>query len=103
MRHLKLEPYISRKCNNDLTIDDFDILKCIGVGGFSRVYLVRKVDTGIFYAMKLIEKGFILRNNKSIIIQNERYVMSISDSPYLAKLYFSFETKYYLVFIMEYC
>ncbi|KAM3140126.1 hypothetical protein pb186bvf_007679 [Paramecium bursaria] len=103
MRHLKLEPFITRRCNNDLTIEDFDILKCIGVGGFSRVYLVRKIDTGIFYAMKLIEKGFILRNNKSIIIQNERYVMSISDSPYLAKLYFSFETKYYLVFIMEYC
>jgi serum/glucocorticoid-regulated kinase 2 len=25
------------------------------------------------------------------------------NSPYLAKLFYSFESKYYLVFVMEYC
>lgn len=67
-----------------MSIEDYDILKCIGVGykyhiyynsGFSRVYLVRKRDNGLFYAMKLIDKNFILKSNKEIIICNEKYVM----------------------------
>jgi serum/glucocorticoid-regulated kinase 2 len=41
---------------------DFNLVKCIGVGGFSRVYLVRKRDTGKFYALKLIDKHFIMEN-----------------------------------------
>ncbi|CAD8210434.1 unnamed protein product [Paramecium pentaurelia] len=102
-RHLKLEPYISKNVNSQLSIDDFEILKCIGVGGFSRVYLVRKKDSGYFYAMKLIDKNFILNSNKEIIINNERQVMEQLNSPYLAKLFYSFETKYYLVFVLEYC
>jgi serum/glucocorticoid-regulated kinase 2 len=32
MRHLKLEPYLSKPTKQQLAIDDFDILKCIGVG-----------------------------------------------------------------------
>ena len=36
--------------------------------GFSRVYLVRKKDNGKFYALKLIDKKFILENSKEIIV-----------------------------------
>ncbi|CAD8201647.1 unnamed protein product [Paramecium octaurelia] len=102
-RHLKLEPYYSTPLGNQMSIEDYDILKCIGVGGFSRVYLVRKRDNGLFYAMKLIDKNFILKSNKEIIICNEKYVMEHLNSQYLAKLFYSFETKFYLVFVMEYC
>ena len=47
-------------------IKDFILLKCIGVGGFSRVYLVKKKDNGKFYALKLIDKKFILDNKKEV-------------------------------------
>jgi serum/glucocorticoid-regulated kinase 2 len=43
-----------------ISLKDFIFMKCIGVGGFSRVYLVRKKSNGRFYAMKLIDKEFIL-------------------------------------------
>ena len=43
---------------------DFTFLKCIGAGGFSRVYLVKKKSNGRFYAMKLIDKEFIIKNKK---------------------------------------
>jgi serum/glucocorticoid-regulated kinase 2 len=39
-------------------------VKCIGVGGFSRVYMVKKKSNGRFYAMKLIDKEFILSHKK---------------------------------------
>jgi len=37
-------------------IDSYKILKCIGVGGFSKVYLVRDKIDGTFHAAKFIEK-----------------------------------------------
>lgn len=52
--------------------------------------------------MKIIEKSFILKNKKENMIINERLIMGNLDSPFLTKLYCSFETKYYLVFVMEY-
>lgn len=53
--------------------------------------------------MKIIDKDFILHSNKEAIINNERHVMEELESPYLAKLYYAFETEYYLIFVIEYC
>ncbi len=39
-----------------VNLKDFHLVKCIGLGGFSRVYLVQKKDTGLMYALKLIDK-----------------------------------------------
>lgn len=56
---------INNKMNfRRVTLKDFIFLKCIGVGGFSRVYLVRKKSTGRIFAMKLIDKEFIQKNKK---------------------------------------
>ena len=35
-------------------MDGYEILKCIGVGGFSKVYLCRDRMDGTFYAAKFI-------------------------------------------------
>jgi serine/threonine protein kinase len=37
-----------------ITIQDFTVIKCIGEGGFSKVFLVKSRLDGEFYAMKLI-------------------------------------------------
>lgn len=45
-------------------LKDFIFIKNIGIGGFSLVYLVKKKDTGKFYALKLIDKEFIIAKKK---------------------------------------
>ena len=45
-------------------LKDFEFIRCIGMGGFSKVYLVREKSTSCYYAMKLIEKRSILDSNK---------------------------------------
>ena len=42
--------------NEKISKNDFLILKVIGRGSFGKVYLVRKKDTGIPYAMKILKK-----------------------------------------------
>ena len=44
----------------------------IGSGGFSVVYLVRKLDNGVFYAMKVIDKKLMMDRDKEEMIFNER-------------------------------
>ena len=53
---------------NSTDIDDYKILKCIGVGGFSKVFLARDRRDGVFYAAKFIEKTKL--KNKEELIQN---------------------------------
>lgn len=39
-----------------ISIDSFEVLSQIGKGGFSKVYLARKCDTKMLYALKVIQK-----------------------------------------------
>lgn len=39
-----------------VTAEDFDYIKVIGRGSFGKVYLVRKKDTRVPYAMKILRK-----------------------------------------------
>ncbi|CAD8067515.1 unnamed protein product [Paramecium sonneborni] len=101
---LQLQPLYSQPTSGKRVIlKDFTLVKCIGVGGFSRVYLVRKRDNGKFYALKLIDKNFIMENQKEVIVQNERDIMVKMDNQFITPLHFAFETKYYIAFVLDYC
>ena len=47
--------------STDIDLHSFDILKVIGRGSFGKVYLVRKKDTKLYYAMKTLKKDHIIR------------------------------------------
>ena len=42
----------------------YKICKCLAIGGFSKVYLVRSLRDGTFYAMKVMLKKFISSSQK---------------------------------------
>jgi serine/threonine protein kinase len=68
---------------------NFEIIKCVGSGGFSKVYMVR--GFGKLMAMKVINKEYILSNDKANIVNNEKTILSIcSDHPFITKLEVSF-------------
>jgi len=74
----------------------------VGSGGFSKVFLVR--GFGKLMAMKIINKEFIISHDKVNIINNEKTILSIcSDHPFITQLHASFETKHFLIFVMEFC
>ncbi|CAD8095504.1 unnamed protein product [Paramecium sonneborni] len=101
---LKLEAlFLQIQSEQKVCLKDFIFLKNIGVGGFSLVYLVRKKDTGKFYALKLIDKEFIIAKKKQQIVLNERNIMTLLNSPFLLHLSYAFESRQFIVFVLEFC
>jgi serine/threonine protein kinase len=87
--HITLRP-IFKEIHQNITLNSFEIIRCIGSGGFSSVYLCRFKEDGKFYAMKVIDKTFIVKNKKKKIVINERNIMAELNHPLLAKMYFAF-------------
>lgn len=100
LRSLSLKPIVYHK-SKSISLRDFKIIKSLGSGGFSHVYLVRAKFNGNFYALKLMEKEFIMENERDLIVENERYILEVTDSPFLIKLFHAFETKRYFAFVIE--
>jgi serum/glucocorticoid-regulated kinase 2 len=69
---------------------DFEQIKVIGRGGFSRVILVRKKDTGRLYAMKIMKKNKIIKEKKLKPILSERRVLEKILHPFIIKLHWAF-------------
>ncbi|OWR43930.1 serine/threonine-protein kinase Warts [Danaus plexippus] len=80
----------------------FDKIKPIGVGAFGEVTLVRKIDTSHLYAMKTLRKADVLKRNQVAHVKAERDILAEADNEWVVKLYYSFQDKDNLYFVMDY-
>jgi serine/threonine protein kinase len=88
--------------NQKIGLNYFEILKLIGCGGFSKVYLARRKDNGMLYAIKVISKKEMIQKDKEESVFNERNLMTRLDHPFLVKLHFSFQSKKNLYLVMDF-
>ena len=86
-----------------IDINSFNIIKLIGKGSFGRVYLIELKSNKKKYAMKVIEKNLILKQNIMKYIITEKNVLSKIKHPFIVQLYYSFQNDENLYLIMEYC
>jgi serine/threonine-protein kinase RIM15 len=85
------------------SIKDFDVIKPISKGAFGSVYLTRKKSTGDYYAIKVLKKADMIAKNQVTNVRAERAIlMAQGESPFVAKLFFTFQSKDYLYLVMEY-
>ncbi|XP_066945568.1 serine/threonine-protein kinase Warts-like [Macrobrachium rosenbergii] len=82
--------------------DLFQKVKTIGVGAFGEVALVCKIDTHRLYAMKTLRKADVLKRNQVAHVKAERDILAEADNEWVVKLYYSFQDKDNLYFVMEY-
>ena len=91
-----LVAYFAKICPNkkkQISAEDFELIKVIGRGGFSRVILCRKKDTGRLYAMKILKKSKIIREKKIKPILSERNILEHLDHPFIVKTSLGFPVK----------
>jgi len=104
---------ISDKNSNKLTIDDFEIRRVLGTGGFGKVFQVSKTSgsqKGKIYAMKVLKKAVIVRNKETKEIDREinvhakleRDVLMAVRHPFIVDLKYAFQAGNKVYLIMEY-
>ena len=82
--------------------DDFEPLAIIGRGAFGEVRIVREKATGQIQAMKKLKKSEMLRRGQVEHVRAERNVLVEVSSPYVMKLYYSFQDEDFLYLVTEY-
>ena len=84
-------------------IRDYQVIKPISKGAFGSVFLGKRKLTGDYVAIKCLKKRDMIAKNQVLNVKSERAVMMRqSDSPYVAQLYSSFQSRDYLYLVMEY-
>ena len=81
-----------------MTVRDFVPKKVIGKGSYGTVCLVQKKDTGGVYAMKAVRKS----NSSRTILERDILVSMGKSSPWVAKIFFTFQDSENSYFVMEY-
>ncbi|NXA23482.1 LATS1 kinase, partial [Ibidorhyncha struthersii] len=77
-------------------------IKTLGVGAFGEVCLARKVDTNALYATKTLRKKDVLLRNQVAHVKAERDILAEADNEWVVRLYYSFQDKDNLYFVMDY-
>ncbi|EFA78062.1 putative protein serine/threonine kinase [Heterostelium album PN500] len=85
------------------TIDDFTIGKVLGEGSYGAVVLGTDKETSIQYAIKILEKKHILKENKAKYVQIEKEILCRANHPNICKLYFTFRSENCLYYVLELC
>ena len=82
---------ITTQKRDGMTIEDFEQMRVIGRGGFSRVILARKKDTGRLYAIKILKKDQLIVQGQTKPILSERRILEmLGEHPFIIKLHWAF-------------
>ncbi|KAH0763624.1 hypothetical protein KY290_019697 [Solanum tuberosum] len=92
-----------RAPQENFTIQDFELGKIYGVGSYSKVVRAKKKDTGNVYALKIMDKKFITKENKTAYVKLERIVLDQLDHPGIVRLFFTFQDTFSLYMALESC
>ncbi|XP_076819418.1 uncharacterized protein LOC143465134 isoform X1 [Clavelina lepadiformis] len=80
----------------------FDMIKKIGVGAFGKVMLARNKTSNKLYAIKFLKKRDVLRRNQVAHVKAERDILAEADNDWVVRLYYTFQDKENLYFVMDF-
>jgi len=86
----------------EISVDDFDFLKVIGRGSFGKVMLVRKKQQKEIYAMKILRKDMIVKENMVGHTKAEKDILQQIRHPFIVGLKYAFQTKEKLYLVLDF-
>ena len=101
-RFLPLNESVEKGLELEPKISDFEIIKSLGNGSFSKVVLVKHKITKVKYALKIIDKNNQINIEEKSNFKREIEIMYKLNHINFIKLFSHFEDELYCYFIMEY-
>lgn len=83
-------------------VQDYDTINIIGKGAFGQVKLVRKKNDGKVYALKSLLKTQMIAGDQVARVRAERDILAESDSPWVVRLFTTFQDTKFLYMLMEF-
>lgn len=100
----KLPEDISNLCSLRQNVNDFEMIRSVGKGGYGQVYLVRNRENGALFALKIIKKKTILDFYHLALFKNEKAALKAArNTQFLVSMYSCFQNKDNIFFLMDYC
>lgn len=85
------------------TVKDFEFGKDLGEGSYSTVVLATDKLTDRQYAVKILDKRHIIKEKKVKYVNIEKHALNrLSDRPGIISLFFTFQDKHSLYFVLDY-
>ena len=88
--------------NTPATLEDFKHLKVLGQGSFGKVILVKNENNNKLYAMKILDKSYIVKKNQVSHTQTERALLEKLKHPFIVRLNYAFQDSKKLYFLTEF-
>ena len=79
------------------------MLKLLGNGAFGKVYLANYRPNGCRYALKVLNKKKLFAKKQLKYAIGESSILKKVDSPFIVKLYFSFQTPKNIYMALDHC
>jgi protein-serine/threonine kinase len=84
------------------TLEDFKHLKVLGQGSFGKVLLVKNERNDKLYAMKILDKKYIVKRKQVTHTQTERALLEKLKHPFIVRLNYAFQDSKKLYFLTEF-
>ena len=84
-----------------MTVKDFDFVKVVGKGSFGKVMMVRKIDSGKIYAMKVLKKKALVKRKRVVQTVKARQMLAGINHPFVVSLHWAFQTDAKLYMVLD--
>lgn len=84
------------------SLDDFKLVRTLGVGTFARVILAQHHKNLNYYAIKVLNKAKIVKKDQVKQVVREKRVLHAASFPFIASLAFSFKDNSNVYMALEY-
>lgn len=85
----------------NIKFKDLKKLGLLGCGGFGAVEMVEDLKTNETYALKNLSKGYVVKSGMQSSVISEKNVQLMCDSPFVVKLYETFNSDQHLHLLLE--
>ncbi|CAG9311781.1 unnamed protein product [Blepharisma stoltei] len=95
--------FSSSSTNEIINFKSFTTLEELGSGSFGKVYKVIKNDTKHVYALKQLNKQFLVKHKQLKYAVGECKILRYLSHPFIITMDYAFQTPKHLYMVLEYC